>query len=146
MNTQAFAKSLDGRRRALKMLLATLVERSGVPRATVCRVLRGDIQKVSFAAVLAVAAALGVGVISNPIPEEEFVEQEVQRRARKIAGLVQGTMALEAQGITDERVFEEVVAAAAETIRLRPRKEFWREKCRSSSQSPAKRRSQTSPN
>jgi transcriptional regulator with XRE-family HTH domain len=120
-----FLRELAARRKSLKMPLDTLVHRSGVPRATVCRILKGDAEGVGFGRVAAVAEALGMDLEFRATPQEEFVEAEVQRRARKMADTVQGTMALESQGVTDPAVFEKIVSAAAQTIREKPLKKFW---------------------
>jgi hypothetical protein len=75
-----------------------------------------------------------------------MVEQQVQKRAKKIVDMVQGTMALEAQGVTDPNFLEQMVEVAAREIRAIPRKQLWMNQCRSSSRSRAKRPSPTSPN
>ena len=138
--------ALDKQRRALKMTLRSLAERAKVSRATVCRVLKGETAACSFASVLAIARALGAEFQLSLQEPEEMVEQEVQKRAKKIVDMVQGTMALEAQGVTDATFLEQVVEVAAREIRAVPRKQLWMNQCRSSSRSRAKHRSPTSPN
>jgi ATPase subunit of ABC transporter with duplicated ATPase domains len=128
------------------MPLATLVGRSGVPRSTVYRILKGDVEKVNFGHVVSVANALGVSLLLDMVPEEEVIEREVQERARAITEMTQATMALEAQGITDQAVLDRISAAVAERIRARPRRKLWNKPCLSPSQSRAKRPSPTSPN
>jgi hypothetical protein len=75
-----------------------------------------------------------------------LVEQQVQKRAREIVRMVQGTMALEAQGITDPSHLDQLVEIAAREIRAKPRKQLWERQCHSSSRSRAKHPSPISPN
>jgi hypothetical protein len=74
---------------------------------------------------LAIARVLGAELefrIQNP---ESMIEEEVQKRAKKIVRMVQGTMALESQGITDPSHLDELVETAAKEIRAKPRKQLW---------------------
>src|SRR4051794_1905655 len=92
--------SLEDRRKELGMSFEALVKRSGVSRATVRRILSGDHATASFANVVAVAEALGVGVRLDPIaPAEEYEEREAERKARRLVSMVQGTMGLESQAV-----------------------------------------------
>ena len=84
---QDWWEALDKQRRALKMTLRSLAQRAKVSRATVCRVLKGETASCSFASVFAIARALGGDFqlsLQNP---EEMVEQQVQKRAKKIVDM-----------------------------------------------------------
>ena len=137
-NVQKWFAALEKQRRALKMPLHILAERAKLSRATVCRILKEKRIASSLESVLALARALGAEVelhIENP---EKLVEQQIQKRAKRIVLMVQGTMALEGQGITDPDHLDRLVETAAQEIRTKPRKQLWMRQCRSSRPSPAK--------
>lgn len=93
---------LNQRRRLLQMPVAALVKRSGVPRPTVFRILRGKIDAVRFGHVRRVASILGLEWGGAAIDPEELRLKEARRKARLVVALTQGTMALESQGISTE--------------------------------------------
>jgi transcriptional regulator with XRE-family HTH domain len=144
-NVQTLLDCLDKQRRALKMPLHVLAERTSLSRATVCRILKEKRTSSSLESVLAIARALGAEVTVRIQEPEKLVEQEVQQRAHRIARMVQGTMALESQGLTDQRQLDQLVETAAREIRARPRKYLWVSQCRPSSQPRAKHPSPTCP-
>ncbi len=122
-NIHNWLEALDKQRRALKMPLEVLAQRAQVSRATVCRILQERKISSSLESVLAVARVLGAELevhIQNP---ETMIEEEVQKRAKKIVRMVQGTMALESQGITDPNHLDQLVETAAKEIRAKPRKQ-----------------------
>jgi transcriptional regulator with XRE-family HTH domain len=100
---------LAERRKVLGMTLDALVIRSGVPRATVCRILAGHLT-VSFQHIFAVADALGVTITFAPSNASEFLEQQAERQATRLVNAVQSTMALENQAVdvvTTKRMIEQ---------------------------------------
>jgi transcriptional regulator with XRE-family HTH domain len=103
--------TLEVRRQALGMSTEALARRSGVSRATVCRILGGEHSSASFWNVMAVAEALGLNARFEPVADEkEYLEQQAEKRARYAVGMVQGTMGLEDQGVdtsTKECLVEE---------------------------------------
>lgn len=145
-NVQKWLDALDKQRRKLKMSLPILAERAHLSRATVCRILKEKRTTSSLESVLAVANALGAEAKLRIQDPEKFVEQQVQKRARKIVRMVQGTMALEGQGITDPNHLGQLVETAAQEIRAKPRKQLWARQCRSSIPSQTKLPSPMSPN
>lgn len=136
--------ALDKQRRALKMPLDVLAERAELSRATVCRILQEKRASSSLANVLAIAGVLGARPAWNIQKPDDLVEQQVQEQAKKIAQMVQGTMALESQGLTDPRHLDVLVETAAKEIRAKPRGQLWARQRRASNPSRAKRPSQTS--
>jgi transcriptional regulator with XRE-family HTH domain len=144
-NMHDWLESLDKQRRALKMPLPVLAQLAGVSRATVCRILKERKTSSSLESVFAIARVLGAEVEVRIQDPEKLIEEEVQKRAKKIVRMVQGTMALESQGITDPGHLDRLVETAAKEIRAKPRKQLWIRQCRSSSRSRAKRPSPTSP-
>ncbi len=137
--------ALNQQRRALGMSLRDVSERSGVPILTVRRVLVEQKESSHFGNVLAIASALGVDPMRAIPDPAEAVEKEIRRRAKQVVRMVQGTMGLEAQGLTDQEFLTEMEEKVAAEIRAKPRKQLWGRQCRSSSQSRAKRQSTTSP-
>lgn len=109
----AAAFDLNARRKVLKMPVEVLVKRSGVPRPTVFRILRGNLEKVRFGYVQKVAGVLGYSFSGPAIDPEELRRQEARRKARLLARLTQGTMGLESQAVSGEvlkEIEEETVA------------------------------------
>jgi transcriptional regulator with XRE-family HTH domain len=119
------------------MTLPVVAERARLSRATVCRILKKKQASSSLENVLAIANVLGAELELRLQEPAKVVEQEIQAKARRIVRMVQGTMALEAQGITDPSDLEQLVEVAATEIRAKPRKYLWMSQGRSSSRSPA---------
>jgi len=90
------------RRKQLKMPVAALVKRSGVPRPTVFRILRGEAESVRFGTVAKVATVLGMGFGQPPTEPEVVREREARRKARLLVRLTQGTMGLESQAVSSD--------------------------------------------
>jgi hypothetical protein len=84
------------------MPVDVLVKRSGVPRPTVFRILRGKIDKVRFGYVQQVAGVLGIAFGRPPVDPEDLCRQEAVKKARLLRSLTQGTMGLEAQAVSDD--------------------------------------------
>jgi DNA-binding phage protein len=148
-NVSAWLETLEKQRHALRMTLPVVAERAKLSRATVYRILKHKQTNSSLANVLAVAKVLGAELKLHLQEPDEVAEQEIQAKARRIVRMVQGTMALEAQGITDQSDIDELIEVAANEIRAKPRKQLWMSQAmqnRNSSRSQAKRRSKTSPN
>src|SRR5476651_246282 len=93
---------LNTRRKQLKMPIDALVKRSGVPRPTVFRILRGKAVSVRFGYVASVAGALGLPFGAAPVEPEELRLREARRKARLLARMTQGTMGLEAQAVSSK--------------------------------------------
>jgi hypothetical protein len=122
---QDWLDALNNQRRALKMPLHVLAKRAKLSRATVCRILQQKKTSASLESVMAIASVLGAEVEVRLEAPEKVVEQKVQERAKKIVRMVQGTMALESQGITDPDHIDQLVETAAREIRAKPRKQLW---------------------
>ena len=117
--------ALDQQRRTLKMSLPTLAKRTKLSRATVCRILSKKQTSTSIESILAIASVLGAEFkfcIQNP---QKVIDQRVKKKAKKIVQMVQGTMALEAQGITDPKFLAKLEKIAAKEIRAKPQKHLW---------------------
>jgi len=146
-NLAIWLDALEKQRQELRMTLPVVAERAGLSRATVCRILQKKQASSSLENVLAIARVLGAELDLKLQEPAKVVEEEIQARARRIVRMVQGTMALEAQGITDQAHLDQLVEVAATEIRARPRKQLWlsqASKSRNSSRSLAKHQSQNS--
>jgi transcriptional regulator with XRE-family HTH domain len=100
----AYLRSLEQRRKDLKMAQETLAKRSGLSRATVCRLLSGNHVHADFLHIANLSEALGVKMVFEPTPLEEFVRQRAEVVSDRLVGSVQGTMGLESQAVGPETV------------------------------------------
>ena len=80
--------------------------------------------EASFENVTAVARALGVSWVQNETDADEFCRAEAQRKAEKIARLVQGTSALEGQGV-DAATYQRLVERTYHELLAGPRRRLW---------------------
>jgi len=104
---------LDSRRRRLRMSKADLARRAGVSLPTVQRLLAGRESRPRIDIVTAIAVALGVEVRLGAVPcvhesttVSAFRLAQARSKARRLARLVQGTMALEAEAVSEPVVDE----------------------------------------
>ena len=108
-STAPLLVELDERRRRLRMSRASLAHRAGLSVPTVQRLLSGRESGPRLDTVARVAGALGVEVLLSDSPRvRELVSasalraEQARAKARHIARLVQGTMALEAEAVGPE--------------------------------------------
>ena len=118
------AEELAARRRALGMSFPQLAERSGASEPTVKRILGGHGGSASYASVAAVAEALGMPLRSEPIDADEFREQVALEKAERLARMVQGTSALEAQAVPPAE-FRKLVARSVHELLAGPPRRLW---------------------
>ena len=119
-------QQLEKRRRELRMPRTILAKRSGVSLPTVNRVLSGHHNRVTFENVLAIAKALGMEItMLQQGTSCEFREKQATKKARKLVRLVQGTSALEGQGL-DKDELEEMIGRTSKELFLTNRK-LWAE-------------------
>ncbi len=99
----AIQQKLQQRRRQLGMSYAQLAARSGVSPATAKRMINGDIAAASLGHVVALAAAMGLSLVSREEESAEAMKERAAReQARRLVKMVQGTSALESQAVSDE--------------------------------------------
>ena len=122
---------LNGRRRALGMTHAALALRSGVSVPTVKRMLGGSAGGgagggggASFAHVAAVAEALGMPLTAEPVDADAMRLAAAREKAERIARLVQGTSALEAQAV-DEAEYRRLVERSVHELLAGPPRRLW---------------------
>lgn len=106
-------RELDARRNDLGMTYAALAKRTGLGTRTVQRVLAGGEGAANFRSVLAIAHALGARLSLEGEDINAVRLRQAQQKAAKLVSLLQGTSALEAQGL-DEK---EKAVAEQRTVR-----------------------------
>lgn len=122
----ALQSLLVSRRSALGMSHAHVSVRAGVPEPTVKRILGGGLAAASFANVAAIAEALGAPIGGPAIDVEEFRRRQARTRAERVARLVQGTSALEAQAV-DHATYERLVERTYHELLAGPPRRLWAE-------------------
>lgn len=103
------------------MTYPALADRSGVSEPTVKRVLAGRIAEASFENVSAIAEALGMPLMTDPIDIDDFRERVAREKAERVARLVQGTSALEAQAVDEDQYRKLVERSMRELLCGSPR-------------------------
>ena len=117
---------LDDRRRELGMPIHALVKLSGVPVATVKRIL-ADPGPARFESVAAIGQVLGVNYATAQIvPVEQVLHDRVLAKAQYVARIVQGTQGLEAAGV-DESGFQQLVTVATQALLSGKKRKLWDE-------------------
>jgi hypothetical protein len=118
--------NLNMRRKKLKITLGALARLSGVPIATVNRIL-ADPGTVKFESVDAVGRVLGVNYKSASMVKLKTVLQDrAMEKARYVAKAVQGTQGLEAAGV-DSAGYNRLVEIAAQTLLAGNKRKLWDE-------------------
>ncbi len=102
MDLRNVANQLEERRKQLGLSCAAVAHRAGLGLRTVQRALSADAIVPEFSTLNAIAQAMGASVeVELKGPDvEQLKEQQAQRKARQLVSLMQGTSALEAQGIS----------------------------------------------
>jgi transcriptional regulator with XRE-family HTH domain len=120
-------EKLENRRRELGLSQSALAARSGVSLPTVQRILSGHCPTASFENTLAIARALGMQLDAVPICEpQEILEEQARKKAKQLIGMVQGTSALEGQGISGKQIAE-MVQRTADELLWGSRRRLWAE-------------------
>ncbi len=102
---QPLFEKLESRRRELGISQAVLADRCGVSLPTVHRILSGHGSAASVENILAIAQFLGMELEAVPrLDAETILEQQARRKAEKLVRMVQGTSALEAQGVSPRHI------------------------------------------
>jgi hypothetical protein len=105
---------------------AHVAVRAGVPEPTVKRILGGRLAAASFASVAAICEALGAPIGGPTLDIEEFRRRQARARAERVARLVQGTSALEAQAV-DDATYERLVERTYHELLAGPPRRLWAE-------------------
>ena len=117
---------LDTRRRQLGITIRALARMSGVPIATVNRIL-ADPSKVRFEHVVAVGAVVGLDFLTaRRVPVKRVLHDRALAKARYVAKFVQGTQGLEAAAV-DTAGYERLVEVATQALLAGKKRKLWDE-------------------
>lgn len=94
------ASRLNERREALGLSCAALAQRTGLSLRTVQRALSGNGSDPSFSTIASLAEGLGVGVRFEEMDADVMRRRQASEKAERLVALVQGTAALESQGLS----------------------------------------------
>lgn len=121
----AILQLLNRRRRQLGMTHAVVAARSGVSTATVQRVLTGSDTDPSISTVMAIAGTLGLGLdFRSEIDVDALREEQARRKAERLVGMVQGSAALEGQGV-DAQARERMVQQTVHELLAGSKRKLW---------------------
>jgi transcriptional regulator with XRE-family HTH domain len=124
---EGLCRSLNVRRQMLKMSYAIVAKRSGVSTPTVIRILSGSNPNASFASVVRIAEAVGMGVKFEPeTGVADLRERQAENKARRLSRMVQGTSGLEAQAI-DADDLEGMTRQTAHELLAGSARKLWNE-------------------
>ena len=120
-----FTQKLDQRRQELGMTFEVLSKRSGVPVSTLKAIFKKGVEHATFANVAAIADALGVDIkITANLESYDLMHQQAVKKARELVGLVQGTSALESQGVSESQM-EKMVQWLVHTLMAGSPRKLW---------------------
>jgi transcriptional regulator with XRE-family HTH domain len=118
-------RAMDKRRRALGMPYDILANRAGVSRPAVVRILSGQQRGASINNVFAIMAALDMWVdFGNEGTTQTSKTRQAQQKATHLMGLIQGTSALEGQGL-DGWTFQEMKEQTVQKLVAGTRRRLW---------------------
>ena len=126
-NRSSNIKGLNARRKRLGMTYQVLAARSGVSIATVQRILSCENDQASFSNVVAVANALGM--ITNfieSVSDNDFREQQAQKKSKGLISLLQGSSGLEGQAV-DDQTLADMVQQTVHELLAGPKRKLWAE-------------------
>lgn len=107
------------RRKRLGIRPSALAKRSGVPLGDVFQLMESQ-QETSN---LPPSIAETLGILpdgTESVPAEELKRSQAHKKALRIARMVQGTMALEGQGVRSQEEFDELVRRSEEELLSSP--------------------------
>lgn len=126
-NRQPLFEKLEIRRRELGISQAALAARCGVSLPTVHRILSGHGSTASVENILAITQVLGMELDAVPsLDTETILEQQARRKAEKLVRMVQGTSALETQGVSARHIGQMIKKTVQELL-AGSRRRLWAE-------------------
>ena len=116
-NRKPLFEKLETRRRELGISQAALADRSCVSLPTVHRILSGHGAAASLENILAITQVLGMDLEAVPrIDAQQILEQQARTKAEKLVRMVQGTSALEAQGVSARHIAQMIKKTVQELL------------------------------
>jgi len=95
------SRRLNERREKLGIGCPVLARRTGISLRTVQRILSGEEKNPGLSTVSALARELGVGIrFDDELDVRAIRRRQAERKAERILAIVQGSSALEAQGLS----------------------------------------------
>jgi predicted transcriptional regulator len=119
-----FVRKLSDRRENLGISQNMLAKMTGVSLPTVQRLFTGN-KNTSLDTVSKIANALGLSLgFSNAKREEEVIAERARMKAKQLAKMVQGTSALESQGL-DKDALESIENKILHQLLKGSRSQLW---------------------
>jgi transcriptional regulator with XRE-family HTH domain len=125
------ADKLEKRRFRLQMSKAEVARRARISLPTVKRVLGGREQRPEWRTLHAIAKALGVTIrLGHDIEIEEdkspfeYRKERAHAKAKRLVGMVQGTMGLEAQAV-DSGTIDQMIEQTTCKLLAGPSRRLW---------------------
>ncbi len=117
-------RTLEKRRRELDMPMSVLARHARVGLRTIQRLLSGEAEDANLGTVAAIAYVLGVGLCPKPVAAPRIMRSDAaKRKAKRLAAMVQGTSALEAQAVDrnvmkdiEDRITHELLASSSSQL------------------------------
>lgn len=117
------SRQLNQRRQKLGISCAVLAKRAGISLRSVQRILSGEETNPGLATLTALARELGVGVcLDDQADVYTLRRRQAERKAQRILAIVQGSSALEAQGLPRKSLREMRDKTIHELLAGSPRK------------------------
>ena len=125
------SEQFERRRAGLRLPKTLAADRADLSLATVNRLLSGRDRRLSVDSVSAMASALGLEVILGARPRVRaalsaaaFREMVARAKAKRLVGMVQGSMALEAEGVS-RVVLREMERETVHELLAGPARRLW---------------------
>jgi transcriptional regulator with XRE-family HTH domain len=126
-NRKPLFEKLETRRRELGISQAVLADQSGVSLPTVHRILSGHGSAASMENILAITQVLGMDLEVVPrIDAQQILEQQARKKAEKLVRMVQGTSALEDQGVSALQI-RQMIQKTIQELLAGSRRRLWAE-------------------
>jgi transcriptional regulator with XRE-family HTH domain len=120
---------LEMRRKSIQMTKKRLAQRAGMSLPTVNRILSGREKRLTIGSIQSLARVLGVVIrfgASVGFDEVEtafaFRERQAAAKAKRLVGMIQATMGLEAQAVGDDVVDQMVKQTTCELLAGSPQR------------------------
>jgi transcriptional regulator with XRE-family HTH domain len=124
---QPLFEKLENRRLELGLSQSVLAERSGVSLPTVHRILTGHGSAASVENIMAITDVLGMELEAVPrVGTKEILEQQARKKAEQLVRMVQGTSALEGQGVSGKQIGQ-MIKKTVQELMAGSRRRLWAE-------------------
>ncbi|HTV47657.1 MAG TPA: hypothetical protein VMG59_04365 [Phycisphaerae bacterium] len=97
-------KELETRRRILGMSCSAVAKRTALSLRTVQRVLSGREKDPGFQTIATITNCLGMSIDFKATDSNDLRRRQAEHKANQLVSIVQGSSALEAQGVSDDTI------------------------------------------